>query len=89
MSSSPLLRINQNGFCEGRDVVAGTNTSIEASSREYKHQKIFQQYLLFVDFRKTFDSVHRGKLMADKIVSTTNVLYIDTEAKVLSPDGDT
>ena len=53
--------------------------------------------LTFVDFRKAFDSIHRGKLMdilkaygvPFEIVSAVNILYTKTSAQVLSPDGDT
>ena len=53
--------------------------------------------LTFVDFRKAFDSIHRGKLMEIlkaygvpfEIVSAVNILYTKTSAQVLSPDGDT
>ena len=53
--------------------------------------------LTFVDFKKAFDSIHRGKLMEiliaygvpEKTVKAINALYENTTAQVLSPDGDT
>ena len=53
--------------------------------------------ITFVDFKKAFDSIHIGKLMdvllaygvPQIIVSAIKVLYTNTSAKVLSPDGDT
>lgn len=53
--------------------------------------------LTFVDFSKAFDSIHRDKLMEiliaygipAKMVEAINILYKDTVAQVLTPDGDT
>ena len=53
--------------------------------------------LLFVDFTKAFDSIHRGKmeqiLLADGLpketVAAIMILYRNTKVKVCSPDGDT
>ena len=53
--------------------------------------------ILFVDFKKAFDSVHRGKMM--KILKTYQIpenlreaiakLYGNTKARIISPDGET
>ena len=59
--------------------------------------KYLPAVLTFIDFHKAFDSIHRGKLMdillaygiPKPIVSAIQVLYTNTFAKVLSPDGDT
>ena len=53
--------------------------------------------LLFVDFSKAFDSIHRGKMeeillaygIPAEVVNAIMVLYKDTQAMVRSPDGDT
>ena len=53
--------------------------------------------MTFIDFRKAFDSIHRGKLMnilraygiPEKIVSALAATYSETQAKVRTPDGDT
>ena len=53
--------------------------------------------IVFVDFKKAFDSIHRGKMMKileaygipEKIVKAIAALYENTQAKVLSPDGET
>lgn len=53
--------------------------------------------LTFVDFSKAFDSIHRGKLIEilkaygipKKIVDAISILYKNTEAQVITPDGDT
>ena len=53
--------------------------------------------LLFVDFTKAFDSIHRGKMeqillvygLPKKTVAAITILYRNTEVKVRSLDGDT
>ena len=52
--------------------------------------------LTFIDFRKAFDSVHRGKMLKilaaygipKRIVSVIRLMYEGTKAKVISPDGE-
>ena len=52
---------------------------------------------MFVDFRKVFDSVHHAKMMKilsaygvpDELVKAISLLYENTRANILSPDGDT
>ena len=59
--------------------------------------KNLQATLLFVDFTKAFDSIHRGKreqiLLAYGIpketVAAITILYRNTKVNVRSPDGDT
>ena len=56
-----------------------------------------QAVLLFVDFSKAFDSIHRGKMeqillaygIPKEKVDAIMMLYKNTRAKVRSPDGDT
>ena len=53
--------------------------------------------LLFVDFTKAFDSIHRGKIdqtllaygLPKETVAAITILYRNTKVKVRSPDGDT
>ena len=53
--------------------------------------------LTFIDFKKAFDSVHRGKLLKIletygipvKIVERIRLMYEKTMAKVLTSDGET
>ena len=60
-------------------------------------QKNLQAKLLFVDFTKAFDSIHRGKIeqilqaygLPKETVAAITILYRNTEVKVRSPDGDT
>ena len=59
--------------------------------------KNLQATLLFVDFTKAFDSIHRGKMeqilqaygQPKKTVAAITILYRNTKEKVRSPDGDT
>ena len=53
--------------------------------------------ILFVDFTKAFDSIHRGKMeqillaygTPKETVAAIMILYRNTKVKVRSPDGDT
>ena len=59
--------------------------------------KNLQATILFVNFTKAFDSIHRGKkeqiLLAyglpKETVAEITILYRNTKVKVRSPDGDT
>ena len=59
--------------------------------------KNLQATLLFVDFTKAFDSIHRGKMeqiivaygLPKETVAAITILYTNTKGKVGSPDGDT
>ena len=60
-------------------------------------QKKIQATLLFVDFTKAFDSIHRGKMeeillaygLPKETVAAITILYRNIKVKVRSPDGDT
>ena len=53
--------------------------------------------ILFVDFAKAFDSIHRGKMeqillaygLLKETVAAIMMLYRNTKVKFCSPDGDT
>ena len=89
-----VLRINQNGFRQKRS----TTSHILALRRiiEGVKEKNLPAVLLFVDFKKAFDSVHRGKLfkilaaygVPQKIVELIKLMYKDTKARVVTPDGE-
>ena len=59
--------------------------------------KKLQLTLLFVDFTKAFDSIHRGKFelillaygLPKVTVAAITILYRNTKVKVRSPEGDT
>ena len=85
-----ILRKNQN---------RSTNSQILTIRRilEGVRAKNIQATLLFVDFTKAFDSIHRGKMeqillaygLPKETVAAITILYRNTKVKVRSPDGDT
>ena len=86
-----ILRKNQNGFRRNR-----STTSKILTIREGIRAKNLQATLLFVDFTKAFDSIHRGKMeqillaygLQKETVAAITILYSNTKVKVRSPDGD-
>ena len=90
-----LLRDSQNGFREKRSTVR----QIFALRRllEGVRDNNLSAVITFIDFKKAFDSIHRGKLIdilhaygvPDKLVQAINAIYAGTRAKVCSPDGET
>ena len=90
-----ILRKNQNGSRRKRS----TTSQILTIHRilEGVRAKNLQATLLFVDFTKAFDSIHRGKMeqillaygLPKETVAAIMILYRNTKVKVRSPDGDT
>ena len=90
-----ILRKNQNGFRRNRS----TTSQILTIRRilEGVHAKNQAATILFVDFAKAFDSIHRGKMeqfllaygLPKETVAAIMILYRNTKVKVRSPDGDT
>ena len=90
-----ILRKNQKGFRRKRS----TTSQILTIRRilEGVRAKNLQATLLFVDFTKAFDSIHRGKMeqillaygLPKETVAAIMILYRNTKEKVRSPDGDT
>ena len=78
------LRPNQNGFRPGRS----TTAHILALRRliEGVQSNNLKAIITFVDFRKAFASINRGKMT--KILRAYGVLE-NTRARVLTPDGET
>ena len=91
----PHLRPNQNGFRPGRN----TTTHILALRRLLEGVRSHNRkaIVLYVDFRKAFDSINRNKMM--KILKAYDVppnllqaiilMYENTKARIISPDGET
>ena len=90
-----ILRKNQNGFRRNRSTTSQILTI--RRTLEGVRAKNLLTTLIFVDFTKAFDSIHRGKLeqillaysMPKETVAAIMILYRNTEVKVRSPDGDT
>ena len=88
-----ILRKNQNGFRRNRS----TTSQILTIRRilEGVRAKNLQATLIFVDFTKAFDSIHRGKMeqillaycIPKATVAAITILYRNTNVR--SPDGDT
>ena len=89
------LRINRNGF----HVKKSTATQILTLRRiiEGVKAKNLPSIITFIDFKKAFDSIHRGKVMRilraygiqPNLLRTIDKMYSNTKAKVISPDGET
>jgi len=90
-----VLRMNQNGFRVGRTTLGQILTLRRLI--EGIRSKNLPAIITFIDFSKAFDSVCQHKLkqimiaygIPLSIVNAIYVLYEDTEAKVISPDGET
>ena len=90
-----ILRKNQNGFWRNQP----TTSQILTIHRilEGVNAKNLDTTILFIDFPKAFDSIHRGKteqiLLANSLpketVAAIMMLYKNTKVKVCSPDGNT
>ena len=89
------LRRNQNGFRPSRS----TTAHILALRRLIEGVKAnnMKSMILFLDFKKAFDSVHRGKMMKilkaygipPNLMSAIIKSYENTKAKVITPNGET
>ena len=90
-----MVKCYQNGFRRNRS----TTSQILTIRRilEGVRAKNLQATLIFVDFTKAFDSIHRGKMeqillaygIPKETVAAITILYRNTKVKVRSPDGDT
>jgi hypothetical protein len=92
---NPILRRNQNGFRKGRSTIAqilALRRIVEEMNNGNKELTI-----VFVDFKKAFDSIHREVMfeilglygIPEKIINAIKALYTNTKAKVITPDGET
>ena len=67
------------------------------TSRVTKTANYYYYYYYFIDFKKAFDMVHKGKMIKilrvygipDIIVKAIEDTYHETKAKVITPDGET
>ena len=89
------LRINQNGFRSKRTTVA----QILALRRIIEGVKAnnLKAIMTFIDFKKAFDTIHRGKMLRilkaygipPNLLRAIEKMYSNTKAKIVTPDGET
>ena len=90
-----ILRKNQNGFQRNRSMTSKILTIRRIL--EGVRAKNLEATILFVNFTKAFDSIHRGKMeqilltygLPKETVAAIMMLYRNTQVKVHSLDGDT
>ena len=90
-----ILWKNQFDFWRNRSMTSQTLTIRQIL--EGVRAKKLQATILFVNFTKAFDSIHRGKMeqilpaygLPKETVAAIMMLYRNTKVKVYSPDGDT
>ena len=91
----PILRRNQNGFRQKRST-SGQILTVRRIIEGIK-EKHLPALILFIDFSKAFDSIHRVKMkeillaygIPKETVNAIMTLYMNTKSTVRSPDGDT
>ena len=91
----PKLRNNQNGFRAKRSTVSQILALRRIIEEVKKHN--LTAVMTFIDFKKAFDSIHRGKMLKilqaygvpPQLLQAIELMYADTRAKVRTPDGDT
>lgn len=89
------LRPNQNGFRPGRSTTAHILTLRRLIEGVRSHN--LKAVLVFIDFKKAFDSIHRERMLQilraydipEKLVNAIGLMYQNTKARVLTPDGET
>ena len=91
----PLLRWNQNGFRQQRSTIS----QILALRRiiEGMKTKNLPLALIFIYYSKAFDSIHRDRMfeilkaygLPNIIIEAIRVIYEDSSAVVITPDGET
>ena len=84
----PYLRPTQNGFRPGRSTTAHILEYLRRLIEGVKERNL-KATLAFIDFKKAFDSIHRGKILRvygvpKLIVSAIELLYTSTNAKAIS-----
>ena len=91
----PVLRFKQNGFRPGRSTVSQI-IALRRIVEEINNNNLTAA-LVFIDFKKAFDTIHRGKMLSilraygvpEKLVTAIGHTYDHTIAHVTSPDGVT
>ena len=91
----PILRKNQNGFRPGRSTLSQILTLRRIIEEMTYCNK--DAVLIFVDFSKAFDSIHREQMfeilqlygIPKRMIDAIKVLYTKTTSTILTPDGET
>ena len=89
------LRYNQNGFRSKRTTIAQSLT-LRRIIEGVKANNL-SAIITFIDFKKAFDSIHRGKMMQilraygipPNLLRAIEKMYSGTKAKIVTPDGET
>ena len=89
------LRPNQNGFRPGRTTTAHILALRRLIEGVKSHNR--KAIILYVDFKKAFDSIHRPTMMKilkaysipPRLLAAVEEMYDNTRAKVITPDGET
>ena len=89
------LRPNQNGFRPGRSTTAHVLALRRLIEGVKSHNR--KAIVLYIDFRKAFDSIKRNKMfrilkaydVPPNLLSAIKIMYEDTRARIISPDGET
>ena len=92
---SATLRKNQNDFSPGKSRTTHILT-LRRLIEEVK-SKNMNSIITYIDFRKAFDSIDRGRMfkiiiaygIPKPLVNMISITYENTEAKVLTLDGET
>ena len=90
-----LLRSSQNGFRPGRSTSSHLLALRRIIEEVRNHKK--EAVITFIDFKKAFDSIDRTKMLQiltaygipPEIVSAIKVMYENTSALVITPEGNT
>ena len=82
-------------FCQIKSFNSGSNSYHPTNNWGWESQNL-KAVLVFVDFSKAFDTIHRGKLaeimvaygIPQETVSVIMILYKNSRSMVRPPDGD-
>ena len=89
------LRPNQNGFRPGKSTIAHILALRRLIEEVKSHSR--KAIIIFVDFKKAFDSVNRREMLRilkaydipSRLLMAIEKLYENTQARVITPDGET
>ena len=91
------LRSNPNGFWPGRSTTAHMLALRRLIDHEGVKSHNLKAVVVFIVFKKAFDSVHGGRMLQilraydipEKLIDAIGLLYQRTKASVITPDGET